>query len=400
MTVGRAASASENGSPAPVNRPLRVFIIAGEPSGDALGVRLMGAIRRASGDGVEFTGIGGPRMASEGLSSLFPMSELSVMGLAEVLPRAIRLLRRMAQTAAEIRRQRPDVVVTIDAPSFCFGVLRRVRDVPARKIHYVAPQVWAWRPARARKVAGMLDHLMVLLPFEVPFFERVGLGTTFVGHPVLECGVRQADGRRFRATHGIAPDKPLLCLLPGSRRGEVLRHLPPFADAAARLHAKFPGLTVVVPTVPTVEAVVRSHAGTWPMPVIVTAEDAGKYDAMAAADAALAASGTVALELALSAVPTVIAYRVNPLTAAVVRRMLRVMYCNLVNLLLEREAVPEFLQEKCRGDLLAEAVARLMTDGAAADAQRAAVAEALAMLSPGNRSPSDAAAAVVLGIGR
>jgi len=389
-----------DGPAEPAGTPLRVFLIAGEPSGDALGARLMAAIRRQSGSGAEFAGIGGPCMASEGLESLFPMSELSVMGIAEVLPRAVRLLRRMGQTAAAIRRLRPDVVVTIDAPSFCFGVLRRIRDAPTRKIHYVAPTVWAWRPWRARKFAAVLDHLMVLLPFEPPFFERAGLAATFVGHPVLESGVRGADGGRFRTTRGIAPDAPLLCVLPGSRRGEIRRHLPPFAEAVARLHARFPALRVVVPTVPAVADEVAAHLAGWPMPVMLVAGDAEKYDAMAAADAALAASGTVALELALSAVPSVIAYRVNPVTAAIVRRMLRVMYFNLVNLLLEREAMPEFLQENCRGDLLADAVGRLMTDAAAADAQRAAAAEAMAMLSPGGRSPSDAAAEVVISVVR
>lgn len=381
-------------------RPLTIFVIAGEPSGDLLGARLMAALARQASGPIRFCGIGGPRMEAEGLNSLFPMADLAVMGFAEVLPRAIGLLRRMANAARSIREIKPDVVVTIDAPSFCFGVLRRIQQVPVKKIHYVAPTVWAWRPGRARKIAPLLDHLMVLLPFEPPYFEKVGLPTSFVGHPILESTVEAADGKRFRLAHGIPDDALLLCVLLGSRRNEVKNHVAEFSDAVHRLYAAFPSLHVVVPTVSTVIDEVRAKVSEWPVPVTIVDSDRDKYDAMAASNAALAVSGTVSLEIALSALPAVIAYRVHPVSAFIARRLMTVRYANLVNWLLDRKAVPEFIQEECRGGLLAEAVSQLLTDSTAAEDQRKAVRTATAMLAPKQGKPSDAAAEVVLRLGK
>lgn len=373
-----------------------IFLAACEPSGDALGARLMTALRRRTGGNVRFAGIGGERMTAAGLESLFPADELAVMGLVEVLPRIPLVLRRMRQAAAAARTLHPDAIVTIDSPGFAVGFVRRLGRRRAPRIHYVAPTVWAWRPWRARKFARLFDHLMALLPFEPAFFEAAGLACTFVGHAVLESGANRGDGAAFRSRHAIPPDAPVICVLPGSRGGEVRRLLPRFAAAVALLGDRFPGLRVVLPTVAGVAAEVRAHAADWAVPAVVVEGDAEKYGAMAAARAALAASGTVALELALAAVPTVIAYRLNPLTWAVVNRLVRVDYANLVNLLLHREAVPELLQDNCRGDRLADAVSRLMEDAAARDAQLAAVREALAMLGAGDAPPSDRAAETVL----
>lgn len=372
-----------------------VFLVAGEPSGDALGARLMAALKRHE-PSVRFAGIGGPRMAAEGLASLFPIDDLAVMGLVEVVPRIPLVLRRQRQTAAAVASLRPDAVVTIDSPSFGFGVLRRIPPGRTVRIHYVAPTVWAWRPWRARKFARVVDRLLALLPFEPPVFERVGLACDFVGHPVLESGADKADGATFRMRHGIPATAPLLCVLPGSRMTEVRRLLPHFADAVQRLAARFPGLRLAVPTVPTVAAAVRSAVAAWPVPAVVVEGDADKYGAMAASSCALAASGTVALELALAGTPAVIAYRLNGLTWAVVSRMVKVDYANLVNLLLDRPAVPELLQDECRGERLADEAARLMQDKAAARAQRDAGREAMAMLRAGDSTPSDRAAAVIL----
>ena len=388
----------QTGAPA-ADRPLKIFVIAGEPSGDLLGARLMEAIKRQADRSIRFTGIGGPRMEAAGMTSLFPMADLAVMGFAEVLPRAVGILRRMSRTAQAIKTQKPDVLVTIDAPSFCFGVLRKLRKSPIRKIHYVAPTVWAWRPRRARKIARLLDHLMVLLPFEPPYFEKEGLATTFVGHPILESDIASADGARFRLAHAIADDSRLLCVLLGSRRNEVKIHLPVFTDAIRRLHEKIPSLHVVVPTLSTVAEDVRTQVAQWPVPVTIVDTDRDKYDAMAAADAALAVSGTVSLELALSSLPSVITYRVHAFSAFIVRRLMILRYANLVNWLLDREAVPEFIQEACRGDLLADAVIQLLEDPAAAQKQQADSATAMSLLAPENGTPSDAAAAVVLKIG-
>jgi lipid-A-disaccharide synthase len=377
-----------------------IFLLAGEASGDLLGARLMAALKRKTGGAVRFVGVGGPEMAREGLASLFPFTDLANFGLVEVLPRVPLLLRRMREVAAAARAARPDAIVTIDVPSFASGVWRRLQDAGIPLIHYVAPTVWAWRPGRAQKLARYLDHLMVLLPFEPPYFERVGLGCSFVGHPVVETGfdADRAAGQAFRARHGIRDDVPVLLLLPGSRRGEVRRHLAPFGQALAKLHAKYPTMVAVVPTVSGVADAVAAAAAAWPARSIVVRDISQKAGAFAASDVALAASGTVVLELALAQVPQVAAYRLSGASWAVAKRMVRVKYVTLVNLLLDRPAVPELLQENCRGDLLAAEVARLLDDVAARDDQLEAGRAALAKLSIGDLPPSERAADVVLEI--
>ncbi|MCB2101782.1 MAG: lipid-A-disaccharide synthase [Rhodobacterales bacterium] len=376
--------------------PLSVYLIAGEASGDLLGARLMAGLRARLGDGVTFHGIGGEEMTAQGLRSLFPMGELSVMGLAEILPHIPHLLARIRQTVADVEARRPDVLVTIDSPGFCFRVAKRLvgRGIPL--VHYVAPTVWAWKPGRARKVAAFLDHLLVLLPFEPPYFQAEGLATTFVGHPVVDGGADRGDGPAFRTRHGIPADAPLLCVLPGSRRGEVLRLLPPFGDTVRRLAADVPGLHVVVPTVDWVADGVAAGVADWPVPVTLVRGVGERFDAFAAADAALAASGTVALELALARVPAVIAYLVKPATAFLLRRLVRVRFVNLVNILLDREAVPECLQERCDPAIMAPLVRGLLTDPAVRAEQMAAADRALDMLGRGGPSPGQRAADAVL----
>src|SRR5690606_18985 len=214
----------------------RVFIVAGEPSGDALAAPLMRALRSRAPH-ISFFGVGGPLMTAEGLKSLFPMDELSVMGLFEVLPRLPRLLRRIDQTADAARRIAPDVFITVDAPDFSFRVARKLLGTAFPKIHYVAPSVWAWRPGRAKKIAALYDHLLTLLPFEPPYFEAEGLPANFVGHSVVESGANLGDGAAFRARGGIGDSERLLMLLPGSRRGEVTRHLPIFRGVVTELRA-------------------------------------------------------------------------------------------------------------------------------------------------------------------
>jgi lipid-A-disaccharide synthase len=375
-----------------------VFLIAGEVSGDLLGARLMAALKERTGGAVRFAGIGGPRMEAEGLESLFPLSDLAVMGLAEILPRLPLLLRRISEAVAEVRRLRPDAVVTIDAPDFSFRVGRRLAGQGIPLVHYVAPTVWAWRPGRARKVAAFLDHLLALLPFEPPYFESEGLPSTFVGHPVVEGGAGHGDGARFRVAHGIGPDDPVLCVLPGSRQGEVTRLLPVFEEAVRGLARRHPALTVVVPTVGPVRRRVAEAVRSWPVRTIVLDGDREKFDAMDAATAALAASGTVALELALSGLPAVIAYRVSPLTAALARRLIRVRYVNLVNLMLGRMLVPELIQDDCTSDRLATEVDRLLSEPEARRAQVEGVAEVARWLGRGGQAPGERAADVVLDV--
>jgi lipid-A-disaccharide synthase len=371
----------------------RLFLIAGEPSGDALGGRLLAALRQQAGGGLEVAGIGGQSMIQQGLEPLFPMAELSLMGLVEVLPHLARLRRRLAETVAAIRAMAPDAVVTIDAPAFCLRVAARLRGSGIPLVHYVAPSVWAWRPGRARRLAGTVDHLLALLPFEPPYFTVHGVACSYVGHPVLETMPRAAAVVARRAGA-----KPTLCLLPGSRRGEVARHLPVFAETVGRLHRRFPGLRILLPTVEPVAAAIRAAIVGWGVPVrLVTGED--RFAAMGEADVALSASGTVILELAALGVPTVACYRVNAVTAMALRRLVRVRYATLVNLLLDRPVVPELLQESCTPPRLAAAVAALLTDDEARRRQRAGFAEALAALAV-PEPPSARAAAIVLAAAR
>lgn len=382
---------------------LLVFLVAGEPSGDVLGARLMSGLEelaRASGEDVRFAGVGGPMMAARGLESLFPMADLTVMGLAEVIPRLPNLLRRIRETVAAVERLRPSVVVTIDAPDFCFRVARRLRGRGIPLVHYVAPTVWAWRPGRARKIAGFLDHLLALLPFEPPYFEREGLPCTFVGHPVVESGLDRGDGLGFRARHGMTGAGPVACVLPGSRGSETSRLLPIFSAALEILARSHPGLEAVVPTVATVAAGVRSAVESWPVRVTVIEGPEEKADAFAASDVALAASGTVALELALARVPAVIAYRVNPVSAWIGRRLIKVRYVTLVNLVLDRDAVPELLQEQCTPDRLAAATSRLLDDEMARREQQVLATEALRHLGLGGPSPGERGARVVWELAR
>jgi lipid-A-disaccharide synthase len=378
-----------------------VYIITGEPSGDALGGRLMAALKERTGGALRFAGIGGEAMAAEGLSSLVPLHELAVMGVAEVLPRARQILRRVKETVAEIRRLKPAVVVTIDSSGFTWRVAQRLRRAGERSlplVHYVAPMVWAWRAGRARRMARWYDHLMVLLPFEPPYFAKVGLACSYVGHPVVESGADRGDGAGFRRRHGIPAGTPLLVVLPGSRRGEVGRLLPPFAEAVRRLAARRPDLRVVVPTTETVAEIVAAATKDWALPVLVVRGEREKYDAFAAGNAAIAASGTVALELAMAKLPAVVAYRLNPLTHWLLRRIVKVDYVHLVNLILEREAVPELIQQHCNPTRLAAEVERLLDDPATREAQLLACRQALQRLGQGELSPSRRAAEVVLSV--
>ncbi len=375
-----------------------VFLIAGEPSGDVLGGRLMASLNHLTGGRVRFAGVGGPNMQSHGLTSLFPMDDLTVMGVAEVLPRLPRILRRLHQTVAAVKSSCPAAVVTIDAPDFSFRVARRLKGKGFPLIHYVAPTVWAWRPGRARVIAAFLDHVLALLPFEPPFFEAEGLASTFVGHPVVESGAGDGDGAAFRRLHGIDPGAPLVCFLPGSRKSEVGPLMPIFGETLARLRSGRPDLRAVVATVATVSDAVTAAIRDWPAAPIMVSDTAEKHGAFAAADAALAASGTVALELAMASTPAVIAYKINPLTAFLVRQLIKVRYVNLINIVLDRPVVPEFLQKDCRPEKLAAAIDYLLGDAESRAQQIAAGRDALHRLGLDGPPTGERAARVVLDI--
>ena len=379
-----------------------IYLVAGEASGDVLGARLMQALKALRPD-LRFHGIGGARMAEQGLDSLFPMRELAVMGLLEVLPRVRALSRRLDETAADVARTRPALVVTIDSPGFTLRLLRRIAPLGIPRVHYVAPQVWAWREHRVREFPGLWERLLCLLPFEPAFFARHGLEARFTGHPVLQSGADSGDASRFRARHGLADDARIVMLMPGSRRSEAPRLLPVFGRTLALLSRELDGIVPVIAASPVVAQAVlrasrRSSARRWPMRPIIVTDAADKHDAFAASGAALTKSGTSTLELALAGVPMAVTYRVNPLTAAIVRRLIRVPHVAMVNLLAQRELVPELLQQDCRPSLLAATLARLLTDPEAAARQRQGFAAVLDQLRAPRGTPAQAAALEVLAL--
>ena len=376
------------------------FLVAGEASGDRLGAALMAGLT-ALAPGVAFEGVGGPRMQAEGLDSLFPMEELSVMGLWEVLPRYRQLKARIAQTAAAVVAARPRALITIDSPDFGLRVARAARaERPGlRTIHYVAPSVWAWRPGRAAKMAEVIDHVLALLPFEPPYMEAAGMSCDFVGHPVVtEPQATAAEAAAFRDSLMIGPDQPLALCLPGSRGGEVRRLAPRFDGTLMRLRDREPRLRVVLPTVRGVAGMVRAMAARWPFPPVVVEEEADRRAAFAAADLALAASGTVSLDLAASRTPMVIGYDMHPLSRALIGRMLKVDTVTLVNLVSETRAVPEFLGRACRPGPMAAALMRLMDDPEAREAQLDAMAVTMERLGMGGEPPGLRAARSVLSV--
>ncbi len=388
-----------------MSRALKVFVIAGEASGDRLGAALMAGLKDLTGGAVEFRGIGGGQMAAEGLESLVPMEGLSIMGLVEVLPKVPQMLRLIRDTGDAVADWRPDALVTIDSPDFGLRVAKRVKGMApgVRRIHYVAPSVWAWRPGRAVKMAKVIEHVLALLPFEPPYMEAHGMSCDFVGHPVVaERQASAAEAATFRRAFGIGAEAPLLTVLPGSRRGEIGRLAPVFRDVVARVRAELPSLRVVVPAVghlvPELEAVFGGEGVVLldPREASPEAAEARKRACFAASDLALAASGTVSLELAAAGVPMVIAYRSNPVTEAIAKRLALIDTVTLVNLLTETRAVPEFLMEKCRIELIAPKVLELLRDPKARMEQAAAGARAIDSLGRGGKAPGLRAARSVL----
>jgi lipid-A-disaccharide synthase len=316
-------------------------------------------------------------MEAEGLHSLFPISDMAIMGVVELLPKARFLLGRIDQAAKFVLQESPDVVVTIDSPGYTRRVMQRVpcRSFPI--VHYVAPTVWAWRPGRARRLARLCDHLLALLPFEPPYFEVVGLPTTFVGHPATEMltatrkaeAAAEASGQGFRQRHGIPADARLLTLMPGSRKGEVSKLLPVFAEVLQQVKAAGISLRLAVPTVETVSDIVKAAVPFLPFPATVLETAPERYAAMLAAEVALAASGTATLELGLAGTPTVLAYKINPISAAIMRRFIKIPYVGLVNILQQRVVMPEFLQQDCTAEKIAPALLELLTDPSARQRQ-------------------------------
>jgi len=383
---------------------VKLFLLAGEASGDRLGAELMRGLRQLKPN-VRFRGIAGPEMQSEGLDSLFDMAELSVMGLAEVLPKYFALKRRLDQTVAEVLAWKPDILVTIDSPDFCLRVARAVRaaDPSIRTCHYVAPSVWAWRPGRAKKMAAYIDHVLALLPFEPPYMQAEGMACDFVGHPVAEqAAVTSKQIAQFQADFGLDPARRSLVVLPGSRASEIKRLLPIFCKVVAQPY--FAEFQLIFPTLPHLEPLLRAEIDALAQDTVLvtgaglTAADAAEQRLVAygAATAALAASGTVSLELAAAGTPMVIAYDMGFISRMVIGAMLKIDTVTLVNLVSETRAVPEFIGKDCKAERIAPALQQILD---APDAQAQAIKTTMTRLGRGDPElPYRAARAVLRGL--
>ncbi len=395
-TTGRIGK----GGPSGGRDDLRIFLVAGEHSGDALGGKLMGALSTRCKGRIHYLGVGGEHMEEAGLASQFPLSDVAVMGPLSILPRLPRIISRVHRTVDAAVAAEPDAVVIIDAPEFTHPIAKRIRKksptIPI--IDYVSPSVWAWRPGRARKMRPYVDHVMGLLPFEPAAHQRLGgPPCTYVGHPLIERldWMRDIDTAPLAEKLQLDPGRLTLVVLPGSRTSEVSRLMQPFGEALEALHARHVRPQVIIPVVPHVRPLVEKHSASWTVKPYLVEGDADKFRAFKLAHAALAASGTVTLELALAGTPMVVAYKVDGI-AAQMRFLLNVHSVVLANLVLEENAFPEYLQEECTSPKLADALEQLLRDTPARRAQMTALARIPHKMLIDGPSPSDAAADIVL----
>lgn len=383
--------------------PKTIYIIAGEESGDQLGGRLMKSLHALSPVPINFLGVGGGTMTAQGLHSIFDMTELSVMGLAEVLPKLRGLYKRRDQVVEHIKAKKPDIIITIDSPGFNHRVADKIRPwcvaQGVRHVHYVCPTVWAWKPNRVHTCKKHFDALLAVLPFEPPYFESVGVPCHYVGHSVVQDFVgydAEQSAHDFRTQNAIAPHTPIVTVLAGSRKSELSRMLPVYQQAVERFVADNPTVHIVIPTLPHLAKIIQAKTKNWNVPVtITTATGAGKYGAFSASRCAVATSGTVSLELALSGCPTVIAYRMSPLSWVFIKRMLRVPYVSILNIMAGAEIVPELIQDKCTVDALVNTLNHVYNNGQGQLAQLSPHVKQLQGGNP-NRTPSDNAGVLIL----
>ncbi|WP_293906988.1 lipid-A-disaccharide synthase [Phenylobacterium sp.] len=374
------------------------MLVAAEASGDDRGAGLARALKRRLGAGVRFVGVGGQKLAAEGVESPFDIADLSIFGLTEGLFAYAKVLRRADQTAAVAARERPDVAVLIDSWGFTLRVAHRLRRLDPRLpiVKYVAPQVWASRPGRAKTAARWFDLLLTIHAFDAPAFRREGLETLFVGDATLAIDFAAADAEGLRREIGAGPDDPILLVLPGSRPVEIERVMPAFEDAVNRLKPERPGLHVVVPAAPTVAELVKARVAGWPHRAHVVEGEAAKRAAMTAATVALACSGTVTTELALAGCPMVVAYRLAPVTHAILKRLIRTKWVTLFNIAAQDFVAPEMIQDDCNGPALAREVALRLDDPDLRRRQIARQNAALLKMGRGGPDPNEAAADAIL----
>ncbi len=371
----------------------RIFVIAGEASGDFLGSQLLQSLKKLHPD-CEIAGVGGQQMQAQGLSSLFPMTDISLFGLVELIPHLLKVLKRIKQTKAALNAFKPDVLVTIDSPGFCLRIAKYAKQLGIPVVHYVAPSVWAWRAGRAKKFAKKIrvDHLLCLLPFEPAYFTCHGLPSTFVGHPVT--GVELPNDSGFRESMGISREATLVCLLPGSRKSEIGNLLKIFLEAIAKLPLNR-RIEVVLPTLPHLAPLIEPliQEARIPIKIVTTVEQ--KWQAFMQSSIALAASGTVSLELAYAGVPQVIAYKISRLTYWIVKWLITTKYASLVNILSKKMVVPEYLQDQCNPEFLSKQLDNMLADGQYQKQIRQKYKEVIDTLKVPGACSSDVAASVV-----
>jgi len=374
-----------------------VYIIVGEPSGDILAGRLMQVMQQQY-PGVRFAGTGGETMTAQGFHSLFPIAEISVMGFWEVLPKLPLIMKRLKEVLADIEQLQPDVIVTVDSWGFVSRILNKLKRKKSAipTVHYVAPQVWAWKKSRAPKAAKLMDRMMTLWPYEPAYFEKYGLRCDFVGHPVIENTTNiSADLEEFKARHHIPCQGTVLCVLPGSRHSEIKKLIPVFSKVINRLKDYFPHLFLIIPSVEAIADEVRNAFARTDIPHCVITGQQERYNAFRISTFALAASGTVTLELTACGTPHVIAYTFNAMTNQMIKRMATTDYANLINILADKPIIPEFVLENCREDLIAAKVLELMQNPAMAQAQINEAKQYFAQLKPEDMMPSEKVASIV-----
>ncbi len=364
-----------------------IFIVAGEASGDLFGAQLIKALHEEFKGKVRFAGIGGDLMRQEGFESFFPLSDFGVMGFFEDWLKYFKIISHLYKTVRYVKDMEPDVVLTIDFPGFNFQLGKRLKKLNVVHMHYVAPTVWAWKKNRAEKISKFLHHLFALFSFEPVYFEKYGLPTTFVGHPLVELDLSSGKAVKFKKKYKIPEKATLVCFLPGSRMGELNRHLTIFRDTAELLKEKIPNLWIAIPTLPSCEDYLKCN---WlsSVPTIFLTDLEEKKDAYAASSVALAASGTVALELALARLPMIITYKVSRISAWIVRQFVKTKYFCMINILLKRKAIPELLQEECDPQKLSSALLALLKDPLKRAEQMKSFKELAPCLIAGQVSPS------------
>jgi lipid-A-disaccharide synthase len=386
---------------------IQIFMVAGEPSGDQLGGKLIGAIKRSVSVPVSFNGVGGEAMESEGCNSLFPLSDVSIMGPVAILAQLPKLVRRVYQTVDAIIAANPDVLVIIDSPEFTHPIAKRVRErnpeIPI--IDYVSPSVWAWRSGRAGRMRHYVNHILALLPFEPGVHKKLGgPPCTYVGHPLIERLDWIKNLKPDELTNKLGPKRgrKILTVLPGSRRTEVTRLMEPFGATLKKIIEDTGDVEVIVPIVPSVRHLVEEGVKSWPVKPHLVEGERAKFQAFRASDAALAASGTVTLELALSATPMVVAYRVELIIWLAHKFVLftrdpsNIPSIVLPNLVLGKNAFPEFIENRCTPENLSAALLPLLKGGQERDKQIAALKGIEKIMRPANSQPSDMAAKIVL----